>query len=105
MHSINQTMQISPTGGTSLIPGYSGKGGGAETTYGAPVSFVASKNVGSDLGYPLHDPTQRPRYLVTGHGIVETWPHWDGDVFFDGSAASIEAAVRANLIALEGATL
>ena len=57
---------ITPNGGTSLIPGYSGKGGGAETTYGAPCSFVAAKHVGPDLGYPLHDPTQRPRYLVTG---------------------------------------
>ena len=30
-------------------------------------------------------------------GIVETWPHWDGDVFFDGSAESIRDAIRANL--------
>ena len=96
--SINQTMQISPNGGTSLIPGYSGKGGGAETTYGAPTSFVAARRVGPNLGYPLHDPTQRPRYLVTGHGIVETWPHWDGDTFFDGSTESIDAAIRRELV-------
>lgn len=81
VYSVNQAMMIDTNGSTSLTPGYSGKGGGGETTYNAYCSFVAAPdtrkgrcNIGF-AGYPLHDVTQRPRYLVTTQGIVDTWPH------------------------------
>jgi len=102
--SINQTRRITTRGGTSIPYGISGKGGGGETTYGAWMSFVAScssKPVVSDFvpegEMPLHDPTKRPRYLVNRNGIVETWPHWDGEEFFDGTPEAIKEAVEAVL--------
>lgn len=95
--SINQTRRITTRGASSIPYGISGKGGGGETTYGAWMSFVAScssKPVISDFvpegEMPLHDATKRPRYYVTKNGIVETWPHWDNNEFFDGTPEAIK---------------
>ena len=107
VHSVNQAMKINLSGGTSLIPHYSGQGGGCETTYGAYRSFVAAPHTrkgecniavaSTAADYALHDPTKRAQYLVTPAGITETWPRWDGDTFHDGSAESVARGIIEDL--------
>jgi acyl-CoA hydrolase len=107
VYSVNQAMMIGLDGGTSLRPGYSGLGGGAETTRNAYRSFVAAPetrkgkcNIGH-AGYTLHHPSQRAEYLVTTQGIINTRPHWTAGEFFDGTSASVSELVTHYLAAPE----
>jgi hypothetical protein len=117
--SVNQVQQLNLLGGTAVgvsrtskMQRRSGKGGGVETTYGAKTSFLLAPDTfrvdGQEVcavtallpefSLGMYSPTKTARYLVTPTGIFETWPHWEGDTFFDGTARSIAEGIIQNLV-------